>query len=63
MSRKAWMKSWEMDKFSFTVTYPPEGDTTTVLQVFGPLSESDLDLLEDCISETLRGEFVNPVAG
>ncbi len=59
-----WSKSWKTDTFSMTVTYPDEESAATaVLKVFGPLSEADLKLLEDCISETLRGEFVNPVSG
>jgi hypothetical protein len=66
MKSNAWVKKWVTDTFSLTVTYPPEedltADLTADLEVFDSMSSVDLELLEDCISETVRGEFVNPVA-
>jgi hypothetical protein len=65
----SWFKEWTTDSFRLTAEWPGEGeDARTGPLVFiemldGAIQPKDLSTLEDCISEVLRGEFTNPVAG
>jgi hypothetical protein len=60
----SWFKTWETDSFRLVAEWPKEmGVQVDIILLDGLLDETSLTTLEECISETLRGEFTNPVSG